>query len=652
MSERTSQAPKKSDQQPKPAVTPQAAPQQQPDNADVGSIISDKTLSSGTPPPHTQQHILHMQRTYGNRATQQHLAQTAQPTNKGSLPPIRGIKSTQPSAFSTPTATENPASIAETSEQTTLTVAAASNTPQPPVQRNFISDGFNALKNKVTEGADALKKKAFETALSIAGVPKNAVMGLLGRAGDAIKTIFADPVGFVRNLISGIKQGFTQFVGNIGTHLKAGFTKWLFGAMAEAGIEIPKEFNLQGIFSVVAQVIGLTLNNLKARVVKFIGEKNAKRIEAAWGMMTKFTSGGIGGLWEMLKDYLTNLKETVIDGIKEWVIGQIIKNAVLKIISLFNPASGLVSVIQTIYNVIKFFIERAAQIKELFSAITGAISAIAQGSVEVVASKIEQVLAKAIPVVIGFLASFLGLGGITNKIREIIKKVQDKVNTAIDTVIRKIANSVKSLFGKGSKEDVKQATKPDKELKAKEKAGLQAIDDEEKQYMTDEGMERTEAEQVAMKVKKQHPVFASITVVDGGDTWDYDYQLVQRTKKKGEEKSKRKTYLGATPSKNSRTGLEVQERMRREGKLKTIDGELMVYFDAPGEKRKWWSLSDCDMAHRRDAVKYWNKSGFKHGAKSEQIRLWMLDPNNYELQPYWHNRSEGAKLGIGYRDPE
>lgn len=113
--------------------------------------------------------------------------------------------------------------------------------------------------------------------------------------------------------------------------------------------------------------------------------------------------------------------------------------------------------------------------------------------------------------------------------------------------------------------------------------------------------------------------------------------------------SKRKKYLGATPGKKSRTGREVMERMKKEGNLKELDdGSVIVR----GSDEKWYPLEEMDMAHHpQDAVNWWNTEGYKHGPKSEGVRDWMLDPNNYTLDHRSLNRSAGAKLGEVYRDP-
>ena len=63
---------------------------------------------------------------------------------------------------------------------------------------------------------------------------------------------------------------------------------------------------------------------------------------------------------------------------------------------------------------------------------------------------VENALAKAIPVAIGFLASLLALGDISGTIRKTIEKAQAPVNKAIDWVINqavKVVTAAGQLFG-------------------------------------------------------------------------------------------------------------------------------------------------------------------------------------------------------------
>ncbi len=105
------------------------------------------------------------------------------------------------------------------------------------------------------------------------------------------------------------------------------------------------------------------------------------------------------------------------------------------------------------------------------------------------------------------------------------------------------------------------------------------------------------------------------------------------------------------------TGQDVVARMRAAGLIDEIGGVTKVKTlgpPYPPGKMDWWPIEDCDMGHRIDAVKWWNDEGKYYGAKSDPVREWMLDPENYELQHKSVNRSEGAKLAHtdNYEPPE
>lgn len=108
-------------------------------------------------------------------------------------------------------------------------------------------------------------------------------------------------------------------------------------------------------------------------------------------------------------------------------------------------------------------------------------------------------------------------------------------------------------------------------------------------------------------------------------------------------KSLREQYLGRTPGKSSKTGEEVQKQMQAEGKLReNIDTGKTEFMDSKG---KWHDISQADMAHKTDAVTWWNDTGRQFGAKAPEVRTWMLDSKNYYLELNSINRSQGAILG-------
>ena len=118
--------------------------------------------------------------------------------------------------------------------------------------------------------------------------------------------------------------------------------------------------------------------------------------------------------------------------------------------------------------------------------------------------------------------------------------------------------------------------------------------------------------------------------------------------------SSRLKYLGRTPGKNSKTGKEVFERMAKEVPPKArledeFGNAVKEFWDA--SSNKWRDIKQADMGHIDDAVSWWNSTGRKHGAKSKEVREWMLDSDNYALEYFKTNRSNGAKLTEQYLPP-
>lgn len=66
---------------------------------------------------------------------------------------------------------------------------------------------------------------------------------------------------------------------------------------------------------------------------------------------------------------------------------------------------------------------------------------------------------------------------------------------------------------------------------------------------------------------------------------------------------------------------------------------------------KWYLLEDCDMSHKEDCVTYWNREGRKYGPLSPEMREWMTTADNYYLEYYGYNRSDGGKMTERYLPP-
>ncbi|SLN69296.1 hypothetical protein [Ruegeria meonggei] len=232
---------------------------------------------------------------------------------------------------------------------------------------------------------------------------------------------------------------------------------------------------MAGFLDIVLQVLGLTKENVRARAVSILGEGIVSKIETAIDFLRILFTEGPAGIWQMLLEQLGNLKDAIIDEIKSWVITSIIEAGIKWIIGLLNPASAFVKACMMIYDIVVFFIERGQQIISAVNAIVNALGAIVAGNISAMAQAVEGALNRILPVVIGFLASLLGLGGISDRIRSIIQAIQAPVNRAIDWVINlgvSMARRIAGLFGGDQKDDEEQEQAADPEVQARIDAGL------------------------------------------------------------------------------------------------------------------------------------------------------------------------------------
>lgn len=373
----------------------------------------------------------------------------------------------------------------------------------------------------INKALDMLKTSVFAIIIEI----KNTLTNLLSGVIEAIQAIITDPIGFFRNLIAGVSQGFTNFGANIWTHLKTGFFGWLTGAMKGISLTMPEDlFSLKGVFSITTQVLGLTWNGIRAIGARVIGEPVMKVLETGFEMVQVVRKEGVAGLWEHLKDQFADLKETVMDAIMDIIQNQVIQAGIKWVMGLLTPVGAFIKAAMAIIDVVKFFIQRAAQIMELVKAFTDSIKAIASGNVGAVAKAIENALGKAVPVLIGFLASLLGIGGLADKVVGVISKIRQRIENAIVKFWTFVKGKARGLLGKfvgKSKND--NVHEPEKQKKIDE--GFVYLKGEEKKVDNNHNNKLTleQAAVAAKKTKAKHPVFSSLRAESKDDKIIYRY---------------------------------------------------------------------------------------------------------------------------------
>jgi hypothetical protein len=314
---------------------------------------------------------------------------------------------------------------------------------------------FRPLVNDIITFVSDIKDKILEFvvrgALALAGPWGEKVWAIIKQAKDTISMILRDPLKFAGNLMRSVVQGFKQFGARIWTHLKAGLMGWLFGTLQNAGIELPAKLDFKGIVSVVLQVLGLTYANFRAMLVKKLGKNGEKKVaflEKSVAVVKTLLTEGFIGIWKRIVESIEKFKQTVIDGIRNFVIQSIVMGALSWVAGLSNPVGAIIKVVLAIYNVIKTFLERMDQIVDVAKSIFSSIGAIAKGQVKQAADFIEKTIAATIPVFLAFVSALIPVTGITKTIKLIIKKLSDPAKNAMKKLVVFLVKKAKKLFSK------------------------------------------------------------------------------------------------------------------------------------------------------------------------------------------------------------
>ena len=117
-----------------------------------------------------------------------------------------------------------------------------------------------------------------------------------------------------------------------------------------------------------------------------------------------------------------------------------------------------------------------------------------------------------------------------------------------------------------------------------------------------------------------------------------------------ERKWTREEVLGETPGKTSKTGREVQARMRKDNLLRGEPGNE-EFFDS--RTKEWYPVNGpkTHMGHTKDAVTWWNTKGKYYARKSPEVRAWMKYSENYALEYGPANSAAGGALLDEYVGP-
>lgn len=409
-------------------------------------------------------------------------------------------------------------------------------------------------------------RAAIEGACEIAEVDPKVVFDFFDRAGKAIGAILNDPVGFIGKLFGAVGDGVSNFFGNIRTHLIDGVVSWLTGAFAEVQLTGPFEFTVSGILKIVLQVLGITYDAIKAKVIKEYppAEKVFDLVEKGIEIVQKLVTEGPLALLDDVLAALSNFKDMILDGIREWLIVTALKEGVTLLLSLTNPASAIVKAIKLIYQLVMFLIEKIDQIRDFIMSVYDAVANVVTGNFAAVTKGVEEALARSIPVLIGFVAALLNLGSLAAKVKGLIEDVAKPIHKVIDRIVARIVAFAKKVVAKAKSTAVAAKEKVQDTV-----ASVIAWWKERRKFRAEDGEEHTlyfagEGEHSALMVASNAQLVSDFlqAKIDGKTTPDDDRRVARAALVEYKKVVKHETDLEKLRAKSPTTEAAKKQRER------------------------------------------------------------------------------------------
>jgi hypothetical protein len=240
----------------------------------------------------------------------------------------------------------------------------------------------------------------------------------------------------------------------------------------------------------------------------------------------------MAAIWDKIQEQLSNLWNTVLDAVKNFVMERIVNQITAKLLSMLDP-TGIMAVINgaiAFFNAIQSFIKYLREMLEVVNSFVNGVADLAKGNVTTAADYLERTMGQAMPVVIGFLANQVGLTGIGARIGEMIVSVRQMVDEALTWLVNKAVDTgmamLDRIMGRGDADGLT--------------AVRQNLHQEEQTHLTNGGITHENAQTVAQTVATRNSTLVrSIQVVDGGSKWNYN--LVQRVAEEGKNKAEGST---------------------------------------------------------------------------------------------------------------
>ena len=308
---------------------------------------------------------------------------------------------------------------------------------------------FRPLMSDLVGFAGAALMKLLELIFeAVMGAGGARVLAILKRARETFLLIIQNPVGFLRNLLGAVGQGVRQFMHNILRHLQEGVIAWLTGPVARAGIQMPERWDVRGVIWFVLQILGLTWQRVREKLVRLLGAQVVAGLEAGFQLLQEIRQRGlVQALRDRVTEFFGQLREAALGSIRSFIQQRLVMAGIQQLLSLLSPVGVVIQAIIKTYTTVQFFIQRINQILDLVESIVNSIAAIASGAIGPAANLVERTMARTIPIILDFLARFIGVGDVGGHVQRTIQGLQARVDAMLDRAVDWIKTMAQRMAG-------------------------------------------------------------------------------------------------------------------------------------------------------------------------------------------------------------
>lgn len=312
-------------------------------------------------------------------------------------------------------------------------------------------------------------RATFQLLLRAFNVPVELAAKVWAKAQAAWDVVVAKPLEFIKNTVRAIGKGFSLLWKNIKSHLAYGLEGWLLAEVSEKGVQFPTKWSdPMQVFTFILSIMGLSMDHVFELLKKRFDKIAVDKLKVFWRRFVKVVDW-VRNAIDTSKSPAENTKgiiqqakgfgADILTGIAEWIAPRVATE--IAIMAAAAAASGglseVIDVLRRVYKAIVSAVRWARQILEMAERVLDGALEVANGAIDAAGARFEGAMHKAMPVVIGFLADQVGLGGVGQKIRDIIEAIRarvdaailwliDAIRAAIQAVVNLVASGVQALL--------------------------------------------------------------------------------------------------------------------------------------------------------------------------------------------------------------